>query len=235
MIRRKLRIDLMLTFYFIALLIWVFGFENFKGTLASLLGSGIGLVSRTSLPVLTWQHIQLVALASSAAILVSLLLGMIVHLTRNEEAESLVMKLGSILETIPSAAVIALSIPLFGYGNGPVLMALWVYAILPILRNTIVGLQSINPSIQDAATGIGMSPLQRLLKIEMPLARPMILAGIKTALVINISLATIGATVGAGGLGVPIIAGIRSYDPLLVLQGSIAVILMALLTERALR
>jgi osmoprotectant transport system permease protein len=114
-------------------------------------------------------------------------------------------------------------------------MALLIYAILPILRNTIVGLQSINPSIQDAATGIGMSPLQRLLKIEMPLARPMILAGIKTALVINISLATIGATVGAGGLGVPIIAGIRSYDPLLVLQGSIAVILMALLTERALR
>jgi osmoprotectant transport system permease protein len=80
-----------------------------------------------------------------------------------------------------------------------------------------------------------MTPMQRLLKVEMPLSRPMILAGIKTALVINISAATIGATVGAGGLGVPIIAGIRTYDPLLVLQGSIAVILLALLSERAIR
>lgn len=226
---------IMTLIYLVLFLVWVFGFDSFKETLAIWFPGRIDLVSRTTLPVLTLQHLQIVLISTGAAILVSLILGMLVHLTQSDELESLVLGLANILETIPSAAIIALSVPLLGYGNAPVLLALWLYAILPISRNVMVGLRGVIPAVQDAAKGVGMTPMQRLLKVEMPLSRPMILAGIKTALVINISAATIGATVGAGGLGVPIIAGIRTYDPLLVLQGSIAVILLALLSERAIR
>ncbi len=231
----QLRPHLISMLYFSLFIVWVFGFSSFKEFFAIWFPGRIDIVSRTSLPVLALQHFGLVVLSTSAAILISLIFGIGVHLLKSTEMESLVLNGSSILETIPSAAIIALSIPLFGYGNSPVMLALLVYAILPVIRNVIVGLRTLSPSVIEAAKGIGMTPLQRLFRVELPLARPMIMAGIKTAVVINISVATIGATVGAGGFGVPIIAGIRTFNSLLVLQGSVAVILMALFTEHVLR
>ncbi|TFG81605.1 MAG: ABC transporter permease [Erysipelotrichales bacterium] len=230
-----LRAHFITILYLAMFIVWVFGFDAFKEFLVTWFPGRLDLISRTPLPELALQHLQLVALSTGASILVSLLFGIAVHLSRSVELESLVLGGGSILETIPSAAIIALSVPLLGYGNSPVLLALWVYAILPVLRNVIVGLRNLPPAVIEAAQGVGMTPFQRLIHVELPLARPMIMAGIKTALVINISVATIGATVGAGGFGVPIIAGIRTFDSLRVLQGSVAVILLALFTEHVLR
>lgn len=115
------------------------------------------------------------------------------------------------------------------------MLALYLYALLPVVRNTMVGMDSIPAEIADAAEGLGMTRFQQLVQIDFPLAKPVIFDGIRTALIINVSLATIGATVGAGGFGVPIIAGIRSYDPILVLQGSIPVLLMAFFFDRIFR
>jgi osmoprotectant transport system permease protein len=129
--------------YLVLFLVWVFGFDSFKETLAIWFPGRIDLVSRTTLPVLTLQHLQIVLISTGAAILVSLTLGMLVHLTQSDELESLVLGLANILETIPSAAIIALSVPLLGYGNAPVLLALWLYAILPISRNVMVGLRGV--------------------------------------------------------------------------------------------
>jgi len=214
---------------------WIFDFSTIKSLFLEWLGQRPDLIQRTSLAELALQHLNIVFISTSIAIVIGLGLGIIIHYTQLEDLKALTLKLASIGETVPSAAIIALSVPLFGYGNQPIILALIIYAILPILRNTIVGLESISRPIIEAAKGVGLSKWQQLLKIELPLSRPTLLAGIRTALVINISAATIGATVGAGGFGVPIIAGIRTYDPVMVIQGSVPVILMALFADRLLR
>lgn len=214
---------------------WIFDFSTIKSLFLEWLGQRPDLIQRTSLAELALQHLNIVFVSTSIAIVIGLGLGIIIHYTQLEDLKALTLKLASIGETVPSAAIIALSVPLFGYGNQPIILALIIYAILPILRNTIVGLESISRPIIDAAKGVGFSKWQQLIKIELPLSRPTLLAGIRTALVINISAATIGATVGAGGFGVPIIAGIRTYDPVMVIQGSVPVILMALFADRLLR
>jgi osmoprotectant transport system permease protein len=214
---------------------WIFDFSTIKSLFLEWLGQRPDLIQRTSLAELALQHLNIVFVSTSIAIVIGLGLGMVIHYTHLEDLKTLTLKLASIGETIPSAAIIALSVPLFGYGNQPIILALIIYAILPILRNTIVGLESISRPIIDAAKGVGLSKWQQLIKIELPLSRPTLLAGIRTALVINISAATIGATVGAGGFGVLIIAGIRTYDPVMVIQGSVPVILMALFADRLLR
>lgn len=214
---------------------WIFDFSTIKILFLEWLGQRPDLIQRTTLAELALQHLNIVFISTSIAIVIGLGLGIIIHYTQLEDLKALTLKLASIGETVPSAAIIALSVPLFGYGNQPIILALIIYAILPILRNTIVGLESISRPIIEAAKGVGFSKWQQLIKIELPLSRPTLLAGIRTALVINISAATIGATVGAGGFGVPIIAGIRTYDPVMVIQGSVPVILMALFADRLLR
>jgi osmoprotectant transport system permease protein len=221
--------------YLALFLWWIFDFPRIKEVLVLWLGQRPDLIQRTPLWELAIQHLTIVLISTSIAIVIGLGFGLLIHITHLDELKTMSLKFASIGETIPSAAVIALSVPLMGYGNGPIIFALIIYAILPILRNTIVGLESISKPILEAASGIGLSRFQRLIKIELPLSKPTLLAGIRTALVINISAATIGATVGAGGFGVPIIAGIRTYDPVTVIQGSIPVILMALFADRLLR
>lgn len=214
---------------------WLVDTPRIKAALIGVFGVGSPLVERTSLSDLVFQHITLVVIATSAAILVGFGLGLLVRLSHSLELDALVMRFGALGETIPSAAVIALSVPLLGYGNEPILLALFLYAILPIVRNTISGFRSVATDITEAAKGMGYTPLQQVFHVELPLAMPTLIAGIRTALVINISAATLGATVGAGGLGVPIIAGIRTSDPVMVVMGSVPVILMALAADRVLR
>jgi osmoprotectant transport system permease protein len=223
------------TLYGITLIWWLADTARIKSLLIGVFGVGSPLVERTPLHELVLQHLILVVWATGAAILVGFGLGLLVRLSRSHELDALVMRFGALGETIPSAAVIALSVPLLGYGNEPILLALFLYAILPIVRNTISGFHSISADIAEAAKGMGYTPFQQVLRVELPLALPTVIAGIRTALIINISAATLGATVGAGGLGVPIIAGIRTSDPVMVIIGSVPVILMALAADRVLR
>lgn len=215
-------------------LVWIFYYPVIETFILPWFPDRGKLISRTPLYVLGMQHIWIAVFSTFLAFLTAVSLGVVVRLTRNTGLKELVLSASAVGETIPTAAIIALAVPVLGYGNGPCLLALYIYAILPIVRNTIVGLETTPKAVIEAGLGMGMTKWQLLISVELPLARPIILAGIRTAAVINISAATIGATVGAGGFGVPIISGIRTYDPLMVIQGSVPVLLLAFFVDRLL-
>lgn len=219
------------TLYGVLLVVWVFFYPVIEPWLELWFPLRGRTISRSPLTVLVRQHIVIAGVATTFAVFTALLLGVIVRLSRSEELRQLVLAFSAIGETIPSAAVIALAVPIIGYGNGPCILALYLYGILPVVRNVIVGFEGVLPAIEEAGVGMGMTPWQMLWRVDFPLAMPAILTGIRVALVINISAATIGATVGAGGLGVVIISGIRIRDALLVIQGSIPVVLLALMAD----
>jgi len=136
-----------------------------------------------------------------------------------------------ILQTIPSIALLALMIPLLGIGTTPAIIALFLYALLPILRNTLIGLYTVEPTLKKVATAIGLNAKQKLLRIELPLAMPMILTGIRTAAVTNVGTATLAAFIGSGGLGEYIVTGLALNDTSLILKGAIPSALLAILIE----
>lgn len=221
-----------ITWIYLALfLFWIFFSDDLFRFLSPWLPVRNAIVMRTSLSELALQHILIVFISTAAAVLTALLLACAVRISRSAELKNSVLTAGSIAETIPSAAVIAIAVPILGYGNAPSLLALYLYAILPVVRNAIVGMESVPQAVSDAAEGMGMSRIRQLIQVDLPLSQNVLVAGIRTALIINISLATIGATVGAGGFGVPILAGIRTYDPVMVIRGSVPVILMAFFAD----
>lgn len=224
-----------LILYTFLFLIWIFRFDWIKDTILFFLSSKNNIIQRTSLSTLAYQHLTIVVISTGLSIVIGLSLAIWVRLSRSSELRQMILQLSTIGETLPTAAIIALSVPLLGYGNVPLVMALCIYGILPIVRNTIVGLNTIPNDIQEAAIGIGLTRFEQLVRVDIPIALPAIITGIRIATVINVSAATIGATVGAGGFGVMIIAGIRTYDTLMVIQASVPVILMALWFDRILR
>ncbi|MHB8097573.1 MAG: ABC transporter permease [Erysipelotrichaceae bacterium] len=232
---RKLISNRIVILYSLLFFIWIFRFDWIKNNLLFFLDSKSNIVQRTSLATLAYQHLNIVLLSTFLSIVIGLSFGIWVRLSRSIELRQLILQFSTIGETLPTAAIIALSVPLLGYGNIPLILALCIYGILPIVRNTIVGLDTISSDIQEAAQGIGLTRFEQLIRVDIPIALPAILTGIRIATVINVSAATIGATVGAGGFGVMIIAGIRTYDTLMVLQASVPVILMALWFDRILR
>ncbi|MEE4277564.1 MAG: glycine betaine ABC transporter substrate-binding protein [Halieaceae bacterium] len=136
-----------------------------------------------------------------------------------------------LVQTIPALALLALLIPFLGLGEGTAIVALFLYSLLPIVRNTLAGLFSVDPLLREVAMGMGLTPVQQTLRIELPLAMPMILAGIRTAAVISIGTATLAAFVGAGGLGQPIITGLSLNDNALILEGAIPAAVLAVAVE----
>jgi osmoprotectant transport system permease protein len=152
-------------------------------------------------------------------------------LARHEKIARGLLYISGLLQTIPALALLALLIPLVGLGQTPAIIALFLYSLLPIVRNTLTGIFSIDPLLREVAEGIGLTPRQQLLRVELPLAAPTILAGVKTAAIISIGTATLAAFVGAGGLGEPIITGLTLNDNRLILQGAIPAALLAILVE----
>jgi osmoprotectant transport system permease protein len=179
----------------------------------------------------TLTHIQLTFLGLVAGMVVAIPLGALVY--RLGAMSRPVLYLTGILQTIPSIALLAFMIPLFGIGARPAVAALFLYSLLPILNNTVTALVSIDPVLRKVSVGMGLTAWQRLRYIELPLAAPTILVGIKTAAVINIGTATLAAFIGAGGLGEPIVTGIALNDPSLILQGAVPAALLAVVTELA--
>lgn len=187
---------------------------------------------RAAIWTLVLQHLVLVAIALGAAILVALPLALALERTRGL-AEPLIGALG-VLETIPSIALLAFMIPLFGIGIKPALVALWIYALYPIVRSAYSGVRDADPSAVEAAEALGMTPWQRLLSVRLPLAAPVIMAGIRTAAVITVGAATLAAFIGAGGLGEPIVAGLALADTNMILSGALPAAALALLVDGAL-
>jgi osmoprotectant transport system permease protein len=177
----------------------------------------------------TMIHLQLTSVALILGCLFGLIIGVLVY--RSPGVSRAVVYLAGLMQTIPSIALLALMIPLFGIGFVPAIIALFLYSILPILRNTITALLTIDPLLKRVADAIGLTEGQQLRYVLLPLALPNILAGIKTAAVISIGTATLAAFIGAGGLGEPIVTGLALNDTNLILQGAIPAALLAILVE----
>ena len=177
----------------------------------------------------TREHLSLVGLSLGLALLVALPLG--VFAARHPRAGQILLSLTGVLQTLPSLAVFVFMIPLFGIGAKPAIAALFLYSLLPIVRNTHAGLVGIPIELRETAAAIGLPPRTRLWRIELPLALRTILAGIKIAAVINVGTATLGALIGAGGYGQPILTGIRLDDIGLILEGAIPAALLALVVQ----
>lgn len=177
----------------------------------------------------TREHLLLVALSLAAAIVVAVPLGIVA--ARHRRLGQLLLGLVGIGQTIPALALLVFMVPLLGIGAGPALAALFVYGLLPIVRNTHAGLTGIPAALLESADALGLPRAARLRRIELPLAAPTIIAGIKTAAVINVGGATLGALVGAGGYGQPILSGIRLDDTALILEGAVPAAAMALAAQ----
>ena len=141
------------------------------------------------------------------------------------------MGIAGVVQTIPSLALLVLLIPLLGIGAAPAVAALFLYSLLPIVQNTVAGLRGISPALRESAEALGLPPFARLRLVELPLAMPSILAGVKTAAVINVGTATLGAMVGAGGYGQPILRGIRLDSTATIMEGALPAAALALLTQ----
>lgn len=198
---------------------------------------GTGLLSylgsqRATIARLTVRHIELVVVSLLIAILVALPLGLV--LERNARRAEAVIRGVGVLQTLPGIALLAFMIPLLGIGVRPALVALVLYSLYPIVRNTFTGVRDADAAAVAAARALGMTDRQILRDVRLPLAAPVIMAGIRTAAVIDVGTATLAAFIGAGGLGEPIVAGLALSDTRMVLSGAIPAALLALLVDGAL-
>lgn len=185
----------------------------------------------------TLQHIAIVGVAISLAILTGVPIG--IAITLNRKAANIVLYVAAIIVTIPSIALFGLMIPilsLIGHGVGylPAVIAVLLYSQLPIIRNTYTAISNVDPALREAARGLGMTPMQRLMKVEIPLAIPVVMAGVRIAVVMNIGITAIAAYIGAGGLGVFISRGISQTDPRQLITGAVMVSLLAIAADYAL-
>ena len=187
------------------------------------------IYNQGSLLALTLQHLRTVCLATIASTVLAVALGIFVTRPSGAEFLPLSRSLVNIGQTFPPIAVLAIAVPLVGFGEKPTFIALFLYGLLPIFENTLTGLTQVPPQALEAARGMGMNARQRLLQVELPLAFPVILAGIRLSVIISLGTATIGSTVAAKGLGEVIIAGLQSNNIAFVLQGGLVVALLAVL------
>ncbi|MGA1796364.1 MAG: ABC transporter permease [bacterium] len=184
---------------------------------------------------LTVEHINLTFISVGAAVFVSVPAGIL--LTRSRKLVTPILGFASVVQTIPSLALFGLVIPILMVlglpiiGAVPALTALFLYALLPILRNTYTGIRQVDPDIIEAATGMGMRERDLLWRVELPLSVPVIMAGIRTSTVISVGVATLAALIGAGGLGEPIFRGLRTINYRLMLEGAIPASILALILD----
>lgn len=179
------------------------------------------------------QHILISFVALLCALIIAIPLG--IYIARHLKISEGVLGIAAVLQTIPSLALLGLLIPLLGIGIVPAIVAIVIYALLPILRNTYTGIRKVDPSLLEAADAMGMTPTKRLFKVELPLAMPVIMAGIRTAMVLIIGTTTLAALIGAGGLGDIILLGIDRNDTALLILGAVPAALLAIIFDLLLR
>ncbi|MDN6161961.1 MAG: ABC transporter permease [Pisciglobus halotolerans] len=175
------------------------------------------------------EHILLSVISLALGILFAVPVG--IFLSQTDRVASIVMGIAGVLQTIPTLALLALMVPLFGVGKVPAVIALFIYSLLPILRNTYLGMKGVDPMVVDAAKAMGMKQMEVIQKIQLPLAVPVIMAGIRLSAVYVIAWTSIAAYIGGGGLGEVIFNGLELFRSDLILAGTIPVIILAILTD----
>lgn len=179
----------------------------------------------------TWNHIKMVGIAELLAIGIGVPLGILVTRPGLKWLATPIVGTANVGQSIPSLAVIAIMAPLLGYGFNSAIIALFIYSLLPVLRNSYTGINDIDPAIIESAKGMGMSRTQIAWKIELPLARPVIMAGIRTSTVICVGTATLAVLVGGEGLGQIILTGLYTQIPLLIVQGAAPTAALAVILD----
>ncbi len=189
----------------------------------------LGLIGRR-----TWEHVSIVGVAVGIAILTGVPIG--IAITQNKRVANVVLGIASMIVTIPSVALFGLMIPILsvigqGVGYLPAVIAVLLYSQLPIIRNTYVAITNVDPAMREAAKGLGMTSMQRLMRVEIPLAVPVVMVGVRVAVVMNIGITAIAAYIGAGGLGTFISRGISQTDPRQLITGALAVSILAIAAD----
>jgi osmoprotectant transport system permease protein len=187
--------------------------------------------AQDSFTSLVLAHLQLVGISSAVSVLLGVLAGVFVTRPAGAEFRGLVETITAMGQTFPPVAVLALAVPAMGFGERPALLALTLYGLLPVVQATIAGIESVPEPVREAARGLGMRPIQVLAKVELPLAAPVIVAGIRTSVIINVGTAAVASTVGAKTLGSPIILGLSGSNIAYVLQGALLVALLAVILD----
>lgn len=177
----------------------------------------------------TWEQLYISAIALLLGVLVAVPIGIL--LTRFPKTAKIIVGIASMLQTVPSLALLALMIPIFGIGKVPAIVALFIYSLLPILRNTYIGMNDVDPTLKDSAKGMGMTTLQSIWQVELPMAMQVIMAGIRLSAVYVIAWTTLASYIGAGGLGDFIFNGLNLYQPDLIIGGTIPVTILALVVD----
>ncbi|HYO15202.1 MAG TPA: ABC transporter permease, partial [Thermoanaerobaculia bacterium] len=177
----------------------------------------------------TLEHLGLSAAALALGALIAIPLGL--YLERRRWGAEPVIRFLGLFQTIPSLALLAFMIPVLGVGIVPAVVALWIYSLFPIVRNTYTGVRDADPRAVEAATALGMTPGQILRQIRLPLAAPVVMAGLRTAAVLTVGTATLAAFIGAGGLGEPIVTGLQLANTAMILSGAIPAAVLALLVD----
>lgn len=216
---------------YVALLIWLPHSSAFFGWLFP--EQPRPLYQQESFVTLTLAHFLLVGVSSLIAAATGVALGVAVTRPAGAEFRQLVETIAAAGQTFPPVAVLAVAVPVMGFGREPAIIALILYGLLPVLQGTLAGLASVPQGAKEVAKGVGMSDAQRLFKVELPLAAPVILAGIRTSTIVNIGTAAIASTVGANTLGTPIIIGLSGFNTAYVVQGAVLVGPAAIIVDRA--
>ena len=180
---------------------------------------------------LLWKHCALVGLSSFFSVVVGTAVGVWITRPIGQSFKPVVETVVSMGQTFPPVAVLALAVPAVGFGELPALIALALYGLLPVVQASVSSLQSVPAAVRQSASGIGMSAWQRLVQVEVPLALPVWLSGVRTSVIINIGTAAIASTVGAKTLGSPIIVGLSGFNTAYVLQGALLVGMLAVVTD----
>ena len=189
------------------------------------------IFEQDSFVALTLAHVALVAVSSAASVIAGVGAGVFVTRPAGREFRSLVESTAAMSQTVPPVAVLAVAVPLIGFGEEPALIALALYGLLPIVQGTIAGIESVPEAAREAATGLGLGARRILLRIELPLAMPVIIASVRTSVIINIGTAALAATVGARSLGTPIVVGLSGFNTAYIIQGALIVGLLAIVTD----
>lgn len=226
--------DSLLWWVLALLLLLVFGISWLKPLFAYLFPQlQRPVYAQDSFLSLMLAHLKIVGLSSAAAVVIGVAGGVFATRAGGREFRPLIETLVSVGQTFPPVAVLAMAVPLIGFGEAPALIALALYGLLPVLQATLAGLESVPAPAREAAEGLGLSPWQRLSSVELPLAAPVILAGVRTSVIINIGTAAIASTVGAKTLGLPIIVGLSGFNTAYVIQGAVLVGLLAVAVDLA--
>lgn len=182
---------------------------------------------------LLWQHVGLVLVSSALSVLVGTLAGLGATRPAGKAFRPLLETIAAMGQTFPPVAVLALAVPVVGFGEQPALLALSIFGVLPVLQATIAGIDGVPQPVQESANALGLGPLQQLWQVQLPLALPLWVAGARTSVIINIGTAAIASTVGAKTLGSPIIVGLSGFNTAYVLQGAVLVGLLAVAADMA--